>query len=470
MAQYKSSGLDSKALAERKSKRLEEALSAYTPEQTKLTVNKLLEDFVDESGNNYFEAGKRDTTLYFADENYIREMEKEKAKDKHKQKEKASVVGKLHKLTTPKIKNDDDFEDEDVKVFKPEKSNKPEHTDKLQSEADVNKDNTTETNIKKTTDKTEIEETNEVSDDNSEVVEEKDQQDTNLDISKENTKNDDDNNKATANDNMPEPEPTIVITPVKAEDIAKEDTKEMRREFFDNEAEIEEVPRRRRKPAEDETPVEDKKAPEIDVDDIENEDDEEDEKPTKKNKFGGFFKRKKKDDPFDDDDEFEDDDDEFEDDEFEDDDDDDNDDYYEEGLSFKKVLNIVVIIALVCSTVFFAASNYTNSKKLESANIQINELSKSNNDNTNQAETAALVENTTVATTASQITTEATTTAAESAEASGKTYIVQKGDVSGEKICKNIYGEYTPELWQKLCEANGKNGTDFIVGEEIKVP
>ena len=73
MAQYKSSGLDSKALAERKSKRLEEALSAYTPEQTKLTVNKLLEDFVDESGNNYFEAGKRDTTLYFADENYIKE-------------------------------------------------------------------------------------------------------------------------------------------------------------------------------------------------------------------------------------------------------------------------------------------------------------------------------------------------------------------------------------------------------------
>ena len=129
MAQYKSSGLDSKALAERKSKRLEEALSAYTPEQTKLTVNKLLEDFVDESGNNYFEAGKRDTTLYFADENYIKEMEKEKAKDKHKHKEKTSVVEKLHKLTAPKIKDDVEFDDEDVKVFKPEKE--------VQSEANV---------------------------------------------------------------------------------------------------------------------------------------------------------------------------------------------------------------------------------------------------------------------------------------------------------------------------------------------
>ena len=57
-----------------------------------------------------------------------------------------------------------------------------------------------------------------------------------------------------------------------------------------------------------------------------------------------FSRRKKKDDPFDDDDEFEDDDDEFEDDEFEDDDDVDDDDYYEEGLSFKKVLNIVILL------------------------------------------------------------------------------------------------------------------------------
>ena len=42
MAEYKNSGLDRKSLAEIKSKRLEEALSAYTPEQTKETVKIIL--------------------------------------------------------------------------------------------------------------------------------------------------------------------------------------------------------------------------------------------------------------------------------------------------------------------------------------------------------------------------------------------------------------------------------------------
>ena len=76
MAEYKNSGLDRKSLAEIKSKRLEEALSAYTPEQTKETVSKLLEAYTDD-GKNYFGAGARDTTLYFADDEYIREIEKE---------------------------------------------------------------------------------------------------------------------------------------------------------------------------------------------------------------------------------------------------------------------------------------------------------------------------------------------------------------------------------------------------------
>ena len=110
MAEYKRGGLDSKALAERKNKRLQEALSAFTPEQTKETVSKLLEEYVDESGKNYFGAGTRDTTLYFADDEYIREIEKEKNKDKKKEK-KSSVVNKLHKLTSIIPKSEHSEED-----------------------------------------------------------------------------------------------------------------------------------------------------------------------------------------------------------------------------------------------------------------------------------------------------------------------------------------------------------------------
>lgn len=476
MAQYKNSGLDSKSLAEKKSKRLEEALSAYTPEQTKQTVSKLLEKFVDEGSKNYFGAGNRDTTLYFADDDYIREIEKEKAKDKekpHHKEEKSSVVDKLHKLTSilPKAEHND-------------KAEEPEEEEAAAEEKPVE---TLEPVREEESEVTAPEE--ETAAEEPQTIEEEPQEDTEKqeEISAAEVKEADESKKA----EMPEPEPTIVITPVKAEASEKEDTEEMRREFFDDEVEVEAVPRRRRKQAE--APAEEKAAPEIKIDDVENEDYEEDfeEEEEKKSKFGNFFKRKNSD-PFEDDDEF--DDDEFDDDYF----DDEYDDYDEGGSVFKKVLNAVVIIALVCSTAFFAASNYSNIKKLESANTQINELNNGTSggsdeeinalkakvdeltaenerlknggttSNTNSSEPASVASGST-----SSGSTTITGTAPSdegSSSSSGSTYTIKAGD-TGSKICKAVYGQYTEEAWQKILEANGMTASSvYHPGDVLQIP
>lgn len=475
MAEYKNGGLDSKALAERKSKRLEEALSAFSPEQTKQTVSKLLEEYVDESGKNYFGAGTRDTTLYFADDEYIREIEKEKD---HSKEEKISVVDKLHKLTSiiPKSEHKEDAAEEISE-------------DSAKNTEDTNNETVQEYENEKAESSAAEEITADLETEENKSVE------TAAETVNENS----DTAKATE-ESMPEPEPTIIITPVKAEDIkeqasTEEDTKEMRREFFDNEIEVDEVPRRRRKLAEveNETVLEEKNVPETDTEDMDDsdyDDDFEEDEKEKKNKFGSFFKRKKKDDPFDD--EF---DDEFDDDDYYDDDD---DDYYDEGsFTFKKVLNVIVIIALICSTAFFAASNYTNTKKLESANTQINELNNGNGSNsdeqinelkakvdeltaenerlkssastpsnTSEPQTAALSSNT------GSTTISGTAPADEnsSSTGSGTTYTIKAGD-TGSKICNAVYGQYTEELWQKILAANGMTtSTVYHPGDVLQIP
>lgn len=488
MAEHSNGSLDSRTLAARKNKRLEEALSAFSQENTKQTVSKLLEEFVDESGKNYFGAGTRDTTLYFADEEYIKEIEKEKEQSKASKEEKiekTSVVDKLHKLTSIIPKHDTKAETKD------ESSNPQIDTEISEEVKDLSTEKSDETNIKK-------ESISEDTNNDTLVVEEASaKEEINTNASENNTENEP---AAITQENLPEPEPTIVITPVKTEDIkkeapAEEDTKEMRREFFDNEIEVDAVPRRRRKSSETETTSpEDKSIPPIDIDDTEDEDfddyeeDYEDEKEEKKNKFGNFFKRKKKDDPFDDEDDFDD----------EDFDDDFDDDYYddEDGSStFKKVLNAIVIIALVCSTAFFAASNYTNSKKLESANTQINELNNNNTGSSDEqiselqsqidaltAENERLKNGSTVqsetSAEASSSATPASTTITGSAPTdengtttgSGSTYTIKSGD-TGSRICNAVYGQYTEELWQQILEANGMTtSTVYHPGDVLQIP
>ncbi len=51
----------------------------------------------------------------------------------------------------------------------------------------------------------------------------------------------------------------------------------------------------------------------------------------------------------------------------------------------------------------------------------------------------------------------------------GKLYIVQSGDTA-QKITVGVYGEYSAELWEKIKKANGKGDTDWVAGEEVKVP
>ncbi|MDO5388447.1 MAG: LysM peptidoglycan-binding domain-containing protein [Clostridia bacterium] len=149
----------------------------------------------------------------------------------------------------------------------------------------------------------------------------------------------------------------------------------------------------------------------------------------------------------------------------------------------------MVIIVLICSTAFFAASNYSNLKKLESANTQINEL---NNGSTADTETqinelktqveALKVENeklkgnSTQTSASSEATTEAAASTAGTSDSgtsqtgSGSTYTIQAGD-TGSKICTAVYGEYSEELWQKILDANGMTtSTVYHPGDVLQIP
>ena len=151
------------------------------------------------------------------------------------------------------------------------------------------------------------------------------------------------------------------------------------------------------------------------------------------------------------------------------DDDDDyyDDDYYDEGsFTFKKVLNVIVIIALICSTAFFAASNYTNTKKLESANTQINELNNGNGSNSDEQinELKAKVDELTAENERlkSSASTPSNTSEPQTAAAASNT---------GSKICNAVYGQYTEELWQKILAANGMTtSTVYHPGDVLQIP
>lgn len=53
---------------------------------------------------------------------------------------------------------------------------------------------------------------------------------------------------------------------------------------------------------------------------------------------------------------------------------------------------------------------------------------------------------------------------------SGDTYTIKSGD-TGSNICKEVYGKYTPELWEKILSANDMTATtQFHPGDELKIP
>ena len=89
-------------LAQERDKKLQEALKSYSSEQTRQAVGRLLEEFIDDSGKNYYAPdNSKNTTLYFADDDYIKEVEKvkneEKVRENNNEEKKNSVVGWFEK-------------------------------------------------------------------------------------------------------------------------------------------------------------------------------------------------------------------------------------------------------------------------------------------------------------------------------------------------------------------------------------
>ncbi len=478
MADEGKRGTYASTLADRKSKRLESALSSYSSDETKKAVGRLLEAYMDEGGKNYFGAGRRDTTLYFADDEYIKEIEKEKASPKG--------------------------------LFKSMKKNV--HTAEAEEAPEAEKTAKTEEETKQPTvtyEPTIIMDPAAKKQINGSAQADTKPEDTDL-----------------PSDNIEE-EQAAVSEAEEAHKSTEEETSGMK---YDDENEYEEtpdeeiVPRRRRskaapapepekktkkKPAPPE-PEEEEEEDIFDDDFDEDYDDEyyDDDEYEDEGKGGLFsiFKRKKYADD-DDDDEYEDDD-EFDEDyeEYADDDDEyyDDDDEYEDNeraVSVKKIFHIIFIVLLICAVAALAAMCYSYKNNYESARQQIEDQLQGENgvspaEQINQlkaqveqlkAENEKLKsgnagntaqDNTEENSSAPSNSTESTADGAPSsvvddtsgASVGGTTYTVKAGDNNARKLCTSVYGEYSEELWQKLCEANGKSGTDFIVNETIIVP
>lgn len=432
----------SSLLSERKSKRLEEALSSYSPEKTKQAVGRLLEEYIDEGGKNYFGAGRRDTTLYFADDDYVNEMKKQNNQKKEDKKIAEAVKA-------------DEIESIESETVEAPEENKPEAL----AEPELDLGNTTV-----------YEPVGHIEEEEHEAEE------------KNMKPNDYDENIVT-----PEGEEEEEYIPRRRRSDNK-DKKKSKKKQEEYEEEIE---------VDDDYDDEDYD----DYDDYDDDDDyydDDDYEEVKKKKFFGFFSRKNRDD----DEEYDDDD--FDDEEYDDDDyydDEDYDDYEERGsVPVKKIFNIILIVLLVCAVAVLLAlcMNYKN--LYESTRSQV-EQGISQQDSELQAELESLkTENealkadvqrlgggSPISENSNEVTTRnATGTAAmtpdEAAQASGndssssdssnlegKSYTVKSGDTA-QKITIGVYGEYTPELWEKLKKANGKSDTDWIAGENVVVP
>lgn len=456
MADESKKGTYSSTLADRKSKRLESALSSYSSEETKKAVGRLLEAYMDEGGKNYFGAGRRDTTLYFADDEYIKEVDQVKS---HKKADVRNEESNLHNADEEKIS--------EASAVKKEQMAEP--AEAKPEEAAVNSDPT--------------------------IV-----------IDPAQIRSAEKEAEVGASEEAEIDKPTEEETPeMKHNDEFEEEVVTRRRRSAvkkpEPEPEIEEE-------VEDEDEYEDDEYEDDEYEDDEYEDDDEydDEKG---GLFSVFRKRKKKDDFEDDEEE------EYEDlDEYDYEDEyDDDDEYYdddEEGaVSVKKIFHIILVVLLICAVAALAAMCYSYKNNYDSARQQIEQLQgeggtstaeqinelkaqveqlKDENaqlkggtaDNTEGSSNAS-ADNSTASTGA--VRTAGGTQTADGAPSSvvddtsgatsansGGTYVVQAGDNTGIKLCTNVYGEYTPELWDKLCQANGKSGADFVVGEEIIVP
>lgn len=499
-----------KRFAERSSQRLKRDLDMFSDEKANEIVNEIFDAYAEDGDKNFFRAGYRDDTL-FLDEDYVDKMESFKKEEREKKT--GSVAEKLGKLKNfiPKVdlksiarkeeELDDDFKENfaDENSVTGEEEQEVVETETTKEEQMAQDDFVEEADAEEELEEEEVEpeveeaepEAHEELEDEVEPEVEEVKPEVYEELEDEAEPDVEDETEDGQVTDEPENEPTIVITSinrkVKDEVIKEPNPKEdddMRREFFDDEEEVQAVPRRRRKVAEE--PVEEtvKTEEPVETTDVEENDEEE-----KKNKFGNFFKRKNSD-PFDDD---------YDDEDYDDDDyfDDDYDDYYEERSVVGKVVSALVIIALICTTAFFAASSYTNAKKLESANSQIEELKNGTAGGSSEeinslkaqidqltAENTRLKNGGTATEPVSTVTPGTTATGTPSTTITGQapaeqgstptanatTYTVKQGD-TGSKICKAVYGQYSDELWNKILSANNMNtNSTYHPGDVLQIP
>ncbi|MBQ7266269.1 MAG: hypothetical protein IJS61_09235 [Firmicutes bacterium] len=104
-----------KQLAEERNRRLEEALRSYSPDQTREAVGRLLEEYIDESGKNYFSPDTKNPTLYFGEDDYIKEVDTHKPQAENEEK-KPGIMDWLfnrEKHTSKDEEEEEDYEEEE---------------------------------------------------------------------------------------------------------------------------------------------------------------------------------------------------------------------------------------------------------------------------------------------------------------------------------------------------------------------
>lgn len=456
MAERKKKSNYSSSLPDDKSKRLESALSSYSPDETKKAVGKLLEAYIDDGGKNYFGAERRDTTLYFADDDYIKEVKKTKSSDKdsYKKKKPEVKVGSKHETNHSKSSKNKDVM-ESTKNFEGSFENEPTI---IISPVSVDEDNSD-------TNSSEAKATN----------------NNNTDYAPSELTEDANNSNSELTDD------SSVSNDVGAN--AKEEEASQMKENNHDDLENNNY---EAFSTEDENSYLDSS----DNDDFDNDD----------SGFFSKFKKKKNEDEFEeffDDDDYDDDEyDEYDDDDdddyyYDDDDDDDDDDFFgkRNTVPVKKIFLTILIIVLICSIAILSALCFSYKNKYDAAQAQLSAYQGDGNSPTDQikqlqtrvdeltAENESLRDSTGIVASSSSETSATSSddeTSAGSSDnnnnqsdndndvtPSASTYIVQNGDI-GATITRNAYGEYTPELWQKIQDANP--GSRYMVGEEINIP
>lgn len=127
MAEQKNKSAE-QLLSDLHQKRLEQALNEFNADKTRMAVGRLLEEYVDDGGQSYFDGAQKDATLYFVDDDYMDKVSDVEPKDEDKPKKEKKggfFAGALSKLAEKmKTEEPEDYEDEfpdEIEEYKDDK-------------------------------------------------------------------------------------------------------------------------------------------------------------------------------------------------------------------------------------------------------------------------------------------------------------------------------------------------------------